>query len=712
MSSTIQIVPKHRFADVEVIVNDYSAVANEDIAPVEDTSVKQCYAIIAGCGKDNTWLKMSSRAAAENTFGKSNFKEYGQPYMQALNVLDQNNSSAWIMRVMPENATFSNVLIYLGYKIDTAEDYSDAHDRKFRIKFVSENLDELTTKDELTKKLNSTDHIIDAEGYKIVPFMAINSAGRGKNGNLYGVRLSQNISYEKEFGIKMYNYEVLYKNNGLKLVATYVGANVTSPKYTSEITTLIDDVIDMYAPGDYPIEISVNEDTSYSVYEAYVEFAKELHSELEAEYAEKVEAYGLPADVIAGIVPPADATEMAEYLELTAIDAEITATADANIPDVDEFDLIYGREVGSTEMIAGLEFPEPLTDDIDITAEDYDPNDYTSSNDIVDFSATAGISLKNGGNGYFDNPRIVENEDGTTTQWTFQDEVDECYKKAYAGVYDSKILSKSRTPITVFWDANYSFEVKNAIAELAEVRDDCRVMLDAGFVDTINSSSLRTLIRKYAGFNHHRETIDIESYWYREPETMKKCRVTCSFYLSAQYVNHVNIYGEHIPFVKEYATVSGYIKNTVTPVVEEYMEDIKDTLVDNRFNFFECVDENVFRRAVQNTRQKENTDLLQESNSFILYNLKRLIRKDAQSQLYNFADESIRQSFCEFERAKYASWVGEKLESFDINFSTSKYEFENSILHLYIDIVFRGLTLHVIAEIDINKRTYASEIEE
>jgi hypothetical protein len=193
---------------------------------------------------------------------------------------------------------------------------------------------------------------------------------------------------------------------------------------------------------------------------------------------------------------------------------------------------------------------------------------------------------------------------------------------------------------------------------------------------------------------------------------MKKCRVTCSFYMAPQYVNHVNVYGEHIPFVKEYATVSGHIKNSVTPVVEEYMEDLKNQLADNRFNFFECVNENVFRRAIQNTRQTANTDLLQESNAFILYNLKRLVTEDAQSQLYNFAEESVRQSFCEYERAKYASWVGEKLESFDINFSTSKYEFENSILHLYIDIVFRGLTLHVITEIDINKRVYASELEE
>lgn len=712
MASTVQIVPKHRYADVETIVNDYSAVANDEIPVVEDTSIKQAYAVTAGYGADNVWIKMTSRAQAEAAFGKSNFRKYGQPYMQALRVLDQNNSSVWLMRVMPENATYANTLVYIGYKIDSAEDYADAHDRKFRIKFVSENVSNLVSRSDLLATLNAGASSMDAEGYTLYPFMAINSAGRGTKGDLYGVRLSQNINYEKEFGIKMYNYEILCRDGGLKLVSNYVGANVTSPKYTSEITTLIDDVIDMYAKGEYPVEISVNEEISYTIYDKYVEFAKDLNASLEAEYAEKVEAYNLPADVVSGVVPPADAEEKAKVEELWAIDAEIAATKESNLPEVDEFDLIYGREVGSTEMIAGLAFPEPLTDDIDITSEDYDPNDYTSSDNLVDFSTTAGVAIVGGSNGYFDDPRTEILEDGTTRKWSYQEEVDECYKNAYNGVYDKRILSKNRTPLTVLWDANYSFEVKNAIAALAELRDDSRVMLDAGFVDTLNSSSLRTLIRKYAGFNNHRESIDIESYEYREPETMKKCRVTVSFYLAAEYVNHVNIYGEHIPFVKEYATISGHVKNTVTPVVEEYMEDIKNTLADNRFNFFEVENENIFRRAIQNTRQPANTDLLQESNSFILYNLKKQVTKDANSQLYNFADESIRQSFCEQEKAKYASWVGEKLESFDCKFATSKYEFENSILHLYIDIVFRGLTLHVIAEIDINKRTYASEIEE
>ena len=103
---------------------------------------------------------------------------------------------------------------------------------------------------------------------------------------------------------------------------------------------------------------------------------------------------------------------------------------------------------------------------------------------------------------------------------------------------------------------------------------------------------------------------------------------------------------------------------------------------------------------------------MEESNVLILYRLKREIEDDVQNELYNFADEGIRQTFVEFEKAKYSDWIGTILESFNISFATSKYEFERSILHAYIEIVFRRLTKKAIVEIDINKRTYTSAATE
>jgi hypothetical protein len=104
--------------------------------------------------------------------------------------------------------------------------------------------------------------------------------------------------------------------------------------------------------------------------------------------------------------------------------------------------------------------------------------------------------------------------------------------------------------------------------------------------------------------------------------------------------------------------------------------------------------------------QTSPTDLSEENNSLILYALKRNVEDDARSQLYNFTDSNIRSTFIAAEKAKFSTWVGRQLESFDITFSVSQYEFENAILHCYLAVVFRGLTKKVIIEIDLNKREY------
>ena len=72
--------------------------------------------------------------------------------------------------------------------------------------------------------------IEDEEGYSVLPFMRIRSMGRGKYGNNYTVKLSQNINYEKEFGIKMYNFDILSIEGGLTKIANYVGAFASSTK--------------------------------------------------------------------------------------------------------------------------------------------------------------------------------------------------------------------------------------------------------------------------------------------------------------------------------------------------------------------------------------------------------------------------------------------------------------------------------------------------
>lgn len=710
MAQTTQIVPKYSFPYVETHVNDYTQVV--DIPIVEaDTSIKLAFAVTAAKGIDNVWVRKKSKSSAVKTFGDSNFKKFGQPLMQALNVLEKDNSQVWMMRVMPENAAYSNSIVSAYYKADTADDVADAHKRKFRIKLTAKSFKDICTKEDLAKAAETLDGpsvlvgdqkvYTDGEGFNQVPFMTVKYSGRGKCGDAYSMRMNQAYTYEREYGIKMYNFEIITSENSISKEANYVGALVTSNKYGVSSTTLIDDVLSDAEVGDAPVDVHVNEDNVAFVYDAYVDFIKTLHVDLIDEYERKLDEYAIPEEMMNGTIAVTD--EYADKLvELNKIDAMIDETDDSNIPDIDCFDLLFGLKVASSDMIPAIAFCKTLTDNVDTTADDYDELMYTTS-EVVDFQSVKGLRLYEGGNGYFDNPRtnIV---DGVEVQNTYDDELEICLKKAYDGTYDSRILSSRLVPVSAWFDANYPMEVKKQIVDLAAARFDCRVYLDAGIIPSL--ANVYTVIRDFSIFDDHMVSVDFHSYTTREYSTNKKFDVTISYLLAAQYIEHITRYGYHIPFCKEYVKLTGHIKDSLKPIVDEYNMDLKESLNKNRINFFECLGENQYQRATQNTTQKNLTDLLEESNSTILFNIKRLIELDVQKELYNFADETVRNSFIEVERAKYASLEGSVVESFGISFATSEYEFERSILHCYLAITFRGLTKQAIVEIDLNKRTY------
>lgn len=719
MAQTTQIVPKFSFPYVETVVNDYTVQNDNEATNGVDPSIRMAYAVVAGKGIDNVWVKKKSRKNAVKTFGESNFNKFGQPLMQALEVLSHDNSKCWIMRVMPENATYANAVTSVYYKADTADDVKDAHLRKFRIKHTAKTFEGIVKHSDLVAKSlefdgepvkeNGVEVYKDAEGFRQLPFSVVRYSGHGKCGELFSMRISKPYTYEKEYGISMYNFEILSSESGLTKDANYIGSLVSSKKYGTETTTLINDILDETEAGVAPVFVNVNEQTVETLYDAYIEFCKQLHKDLETEYEEKVAEYAIPEDQMNGTVAATE-ENIPKIKTLEEIEVLLDRTADAALPDLDCFDPIYGVEVGTSgEKIPAIAFQKMMTDDVDVTAEGYNALDYTETDNLVEFSSAKGLVLEHGTDGFFDNPRttIVK---GKNVKWTLEDEVTDCYKKAFSGAYDKRILSSRRIDLSVFFDANYPFEVKEMLADLCLVRNTCRCHLDCNIIESLSTASLEMLINKYRVFKSNLISKDIHNYQVRESSTNKKCRVTISYFLAPAYVDHITSYGFQIPFVKEYCQLTGHIKDSLLPVIEEYDTDLKELLYDNRFNYFEALSETELQRAVQNTCQAATSDLLEENNVRILYELKNGVERDVQGELYNFSDEATRQSFIEYEKAKYAPWIGTILESFNIRFATTAYEFNKSILHAYIEIVFRGLNKKAIVEIDINKRQYTANV--
>lgn len=720
MAQTTQIVPKFSFPYVETIVNDNTVWTDEPVTAIPSTDVRLAFAVAAGKGPDNVWVRKSTRKSAVKTFGESNFRKFGQPLMQALHVLDQNNSKVWMMRVMPENATYANKVLSVYFKADTAEEVKEAHKRKFRIKHTGKSFANIVTAADLAKKALEPDGVVanneaykDAEGYTQENLMTVRYTGRGTCGDLYSMRISDSISYEKEFGIKMYNFEVITSENGLVKEADYVGSVVTSAKY--EEATFINDLLDDAEIGVAPIIVNVNEEGVEAVYAEYIKFAKALHVDLEAEYEELIASKTISDDMLNGVIPVTEEF-MKEYNLIKEVEALVAATEDEMLPELDQFDLFTGRKVATMdEYLPAMVFPAPLTEDVDITAEDYVAADYTSTENLVNFTSVAGVTLESGSNGYFDDPRTVKDAEGNDVKRTYEEELEECYNNAYNGTYDKRIISKNRISLSALFDANYPYSVKCTMYELAKLRNAHPIYLDTGIIETLSVPVIKSLVTKYERFFNDTDnnevpacSIDIHSMIVKEPTTKKRCDVTSSYFMAAQFVNHLTNYGFHIPLVKEYAQVTGHVKDSVKPVIEEYDTGIKELLYNNRFNYFECINENVFQRGTQSTRQMLNSDLLEENNVRILYVLKNAVEADLNAELYDFTDEGDRQSFREIQKAKYASWTGSIIESFDIEFKNTEYEVTRSILHAYIVVVFRGLNKRAICEIDINKRAIAT----
>ena len=214
-----QIVPRFSFSYVETVINDNSLVDDTMSDVFISPYVSYIFAFRSEKGIDNKFIRKRTKKSFVNTFGNSNYRKYGQPLMMPLAALDNANVEVWGMRVMPENATYANNLITIGYKADTEDEYPDSPSkRKFRIKFVQVSPDDLSSESAYKKAFEGLS-TSDTEGFKTAPFIGFRSAGRGKYGNDYTVKVSQNINYERETGIKMYNFDILSVNAGLEKIA-------------------------------------------------------------------------------------------------------------------------------------------------------------------------------------------------------------------------------------------------------------------------------------------------------------------------------------------------------------------------------------------------------------------------------------------------------------------------------------------------------------
>ena len=322
----------------------------------------------------------------------------------------------------------------------------------------------------------------------------------------------------------------------------------------------------------------------------------------------------------------------------------------------------------------------------------------TTGEDFVSIDRLEGVALENGSDGSLSLDENITSEGELT-----RDEIiEQIYMDAFNGVTNEVIGSKRRMPVRFILDAGYSDNVKRAMAALALRRYDAFLHLDTKYLST--STEI-----KYWGD----EFYDVEDriiskncqYWkIRDPFNGKRIQVTHTYLLASLLPNHIYNIGDHRPLVgEEYAKLTGAIKNSLMPVIDGDDLDLKDDLYDLRINYIEAIDEKTFIRATQQTSQEEETDCSEENNVYMLLNMKRIVERKVQSMIYDFSEASDRVRFAE-ETDQALRFNKEKVRGYEIRFSMTDSEEQQSILHCYLDVVFKTIAKRGVIEINIQNR--------
>ena len=377
------------------------------------------------------------------------------------------------------------------------------------------------------------------------------------------------------------------------------------------------------------------------------------------------------------------------YVDFLNQVAEAEPDTEIDIPTVNEFDPFFGLALNSTDA---LQF---------FTVQGSDGDDP----EAIDLDIATGINFLGGTEGSFSEADPEAAEEALV----------QAYKDAFGGVTDKLILAPRRIACDFLLDANYPYEVKLALAELAHARNDCMLFLDCGIQPSFSSPTLGQMELDYASGIFHTEDNDIpmvslnpQHYEVRDIHTGRKTTVTMTYFIAQNLPTHFAENGSHIPFVKSYAELTDFVPNSLAPSVEMFESDLKEELYTHRFNYWESIGESQFQRACQCTAQVGNSDLLEENNVHTLFALKRQLEYDCWINTYNFTSADERARFQQIEEAKFESWKGSRLDTLSIRFDATAWEAERSIVHCYVEVQFRNLHKRTIIEIDINRRNFTA----
>lgn len=306
----------------------------------------------------------------------------------------------------------------------------------------------------------------------------------------------------------------------------------------------------------------------------------------------------------------------------------------------------------------------------------------------IDPSIMVGQLLLNGDNGSFGDRPLEDPTYSKLAAFAFAgyNPVNGKIETQSQGVYDNRIYDYDLWKIDAILDANYPRDVKRAIEQLVNYREDCMYFRDMGLdcntLDLINDEDFDNLHTKFAAtYCTYYDIIN--------PYSKKQVTVTLPYSLGACLVNTFNN-GRSLPTagIRYGYIISECINNTIgfVPAVCPGLNE-KDELFANRINYANLINDELVVETLY-TSQDDYTQLSFINNVLAVQQVIKVIRSRCPSIRYSFIDGD--------DLAKYKADVEAIISPYRSNFKkleltylADPYYTENKIFYATLVVQFR-----------------------
>lgn len=581
MESTVQIIPYYAHPHVHSVIND-NTWYDETVAPTvnsDDMPFATCVVTGADMGIDNTFVRLNDLATKQALFGKGNYQRYGQPSIQA-DVLFNGSTNVWFCRVLPDNATYANVVVLAHYRKGKILDELSQETGKVRLEvkfslayankpYIVDGAKDEDTIEEFARSL-TVKNPDPQTGYMTVPICFIRSIGRGKYGNNYSISITRDSDAEKEYDLKMYKFNLISNESITRVTNVFSGSLFQTTRY--EMSTMISDVINQFSTGSAPVRIESFEDSFQTLYNFYKKIVAENSRYVvssgmnEDDVAELKIAEGIVEDsfdpLFGMLLNTRSNEQIPYYRNYTTRSTGAYVQPDLVIPRIYDVDgpifplniadwntafigarvlMVADRHHDGKRWMYTVTHIDPDTGNITYNEGEecqIDDDQY----DGVNLSLAAGNMLSGGHDGDFQEI-TVNGETREPNESEMKILLSREFVKAFRGTKDRKILSPARVNLDFMFDANYNMTNDNNL-ELQDLTYD--LFSNSTILTSKDTQNLAILGSsnplEFADLNVKRAMYDLNEFRNRNGMTVNpEHGAGCSLYLDCNFVGMKNI---------------------------------------------------------------------------------------------------------------------------------------------------------------------------